>query len=79
MSRDYMVGDDAAHPITPVQAYDAQYWYTRAEMTRQKARQRPHDENRLMKIASEYDRLAERAARIRVELEDTLSRRPKAR
>ncbi len=58
--------EDHEQPITPLQAYDASYWRNRAERTRTKAVQfsdrRLHD--RFLKIAAEYDRLAERADRV---------------
>lgn len=43
---------------------DSRYWRERAERTRDKAEQfsMRHSRDRLLKIAEEYDRLAERAA-----------------
>jgi hypothetical protein len=42
---------------------NATHWRRRAEQTRAKASSSSKDGNRLLKVAEEYDRLAERAER----------------
>jgi len=63
-----MLIDDADTPLTPLQAYDGGYWRKRATMTRDRAKAMRDERvrSRLLRVASEYDRLAGYADAIRL-------------
>lgn len=65
-------------PITPQQAYDGRFWRQRAELTRARAESLSDQtlKMRLLKVATDYDRLAHRADVVQTEmnlLKDTWS------
>lgn len=61
-------------PITPQQAYNGNFWRLRAELTRAKS-ESLNDEAlkaRLLKVATDYERLARRADVVQTEMKNLL-------
>ena len=57
--------------ITPKQAYDGDYWRTRAKRTREEAAEAINEDlrRRMHTVAAEYEKLASHADNLRAELE----------
>lgn len=62
--------DSNASPITPREAYSGEYWRSRARLTRDKVGDSIDARTRasLEKVASEYEKLADRADNIQREM-----------
>ena len=66
-----MSWDDPDNPITHKEAYDGDYWRRKAKPTVGKAQNASNEKNRkrMLRVAVEYQKLAERADSVREQMD----------